>query len=432
MLGGAFVYAYSSPVTEAKNVGTGLSGNVDVVTLVNAINQIRVAAEGGHITRTGMVDVVLDDTGVNHGQGRDPESGYDTVDRRKGDLVLAKCGHQPLVDNGQENDNGDGIEVLHQIVGNAVKTHLASVGYYFVVNVTVHDPVDGVEAEDLASNKSTLDLIDKVVVPVENLGLAEAGLVRWLSSIHVAVLDHHPDNTEGVGNDGSLRRSDNVDLATEDKDEQSDEEDAEAEQVGTPEVAIPFQVGSGEQRQRSGVNAPVEDPLDRNGRVNDDLLASLVIGANDHLSPLVLIGNQRRNIGLDTTSSETDDDDGNNVTSKTSAVIQSGRDRCAGKDDETEDVDAAEDDDGVVLSKVLIGNNGTENGSNVAPELEEGGETSGSLVTHTERTTTFLTAARTRNVVLEDTGSTVVGETLAKFDNGNQESALGEGLSNLA
>lgn len=129
-----------------------------------------------------------------------------------------------------------------------MKTHLTGLGDEVVGEVTVDNPVDGVEAEDLASNKSTLDFIDKVVVPVEDLGLAEAGLVRWFSSIHVAVLDHHPDNTEGVGNDGSLRRSDNVDLATEDEDEQSDEEDAEAEQIGTPEVAIAFQVGSSEQR----------------------------------------------------------------------------------------------------------------------------------------------------------------------------------------
>lgn len=145
-----------------------------------------------------------------------------------------------------------------------------------------------------------------------------------------------------------------------------------------------------------------------------------------------MIGNQGRNVGLDTSSSETDDDNSNNVTSETSAVIQSGRNGCAGEDDKTEDVDAAEDDDGVVLSKVLIGNDGTENGSNVAPELEEGGEASGSLVTHTERTATFLTAARTRDVVLEDTGSTIVGEAFAELDDGDQESALGEGLSNLA
>lgn len=113
-------------------------------------------------------------------------------------------------------------------------------------------------------------------------------------------------------------------------------------------------------------------------------------------------------------------------------MVESSRDRCAGEDDKTDDVDAAEDDDSVVLSKVLIGDDGTKDRSNVAPELEEGRETSGSLVAHTERTATFLTTATTRDVVLEDTGSTIVSETLTELDNGDQESALGERLSDLA
>jgi hypothetical protein len=240
-------------------VGTGLRSNVDVVTLVNAINQVSVAVNGMEIARTGPVNVVLDDAGVNHGQRCDPESSYDAVDGREVNPVLAERGHEPLVDNGQEDDDGDGIEILHQIVGNTVEAHLAGLGDEIVGEVTVDDPVNGVEGEDLAGNKSTFDLFDKVVVPHENLGLAHTGLVRWLSSIHLAVLDHQPDNTEGIGNDGSLRRSDNIDLATEDEDEQPDEEDAETEQVGGPEVDVALQVRGSEQRQRSGVDAPVED-----------------------------------------------------------------------------------------------------------------------------------------------------------------------------
>lgn len=213
-------------------------------------------------------------------------------------------------------------------------THLTGLGDEVVGEVAIDDPVDGVEGENLAGDESTLDLINEVVVPVEQFGLAHAGLVRGLSSVHLPVLDHQPDNAEGIGDDGSLRRSNNVDLATEDEDEQSDEEDAETEQVSGPEVDVTLHVGGSEQRQRSGVDAPVEDlfplvkcqishdlrktyhvnPLDGNRRVNDDLLASFVIMANDHLSPLVLIGNQRRNVGLDATSSETNDDNGNDET----------------------------------------------------------------------------------------------------------------------
>ena len=242
-----------------EHVSTGLGGNVDVVTLVNAIDKISVAVAGMRVARTGLVDVVLNNASVNHGEGCNPESGYDTVDRREWDLVLAECRHEPLVNNRQENDNGDGVEVLHEIVGNTVATHLTGLGDEVVGEVAIDDPVDGVEGENLASDESTLDLIDEVVVPVEQLGLAHAGLVRGLSSVHLPVLDHQPDNAEGIGDDGSLRRSNNVDLATEDEDEQSDEEDAETEQVSGPEVDVTLHVGGSEQRQRSGVDAPVED-----------------------------------------------------------------------------------------------------------------------------------------------------------------------------
>jgi hypothetical protein len=155
------------------------------------------------------------------------------------------------------------------------------------------------------------------------------------------------------------------------------------------------------------------DALNGDRGVNDDTLASLVIVANNHLSPLVLVGNQGRDVGLDTTSSETDNDDSDDEASETRIVVESRRDGRAGKDEETDDVDTAEDDNGVVLSEILVGNDGTENGSNVAPELEEGGETSGSLVTHTERTTAFRSIAWTSDVVLENTGGSVVGETFA-------------------
>jgi len=184
--------------------------------------------------------------------------------------------------------------------------------------------------------------------------------------------------------------------------------------------------------QRGNNVAHHVNPLNGNGRVDDDALASLVVLANNHLSPLVLIGNQGRNVGLDTTSSQADDDDGNNEPTETSAMIESNRERGKGKDEQTDDVDAAEDDNGVVLSEILVGNDGTENGGYVAPELEKGRKSSGSLVAHTERTATIFTTAGTRNVVLEDTRGAVVGETLAQFDNSDKESTLGERLTDLA
>lgn len=180
---------------------------------------------------------------------------------------------------------------------------------------------------------------------------------------------------------------------------------------------------------------PVEnhvDPGNGDGGVNDDALTGLLVRANNHLATLVLIGNQGSDIGLDATSSKTNNDDRSNEATKTSASLKSNRNRCQGEDEETDDVDAAEDDNGVVLSHVLIGDDGTENGGNIAPELEESGQTSGSLMPHAERTTSLTAIKRTLDVVLKDTRGTIVGETLAKFDNGDQEGRLGKRLADLA
>lgn len=417
-----------------KHICTGLGSNVDVVALSNTVNLARIA-EGVAVARASLVDVVLDNGGVDHGKRGNPETGSDTVDRREVDPVLAEEREEELVHDRQEDDDGNGVEVLHQIVGDAVTSHLTGLSNEVVGEVAVDDPVDGVKAEDFAGNESTLDLINEVVVPESGGCLSESSLVRRLCAVHVACLDHLAHSTESVGDDGALRWADDVNLATKDEDEGTDEEDAQAEQVSGPEVDVALHVGGCEERQRTDVDAPVEDHVDAGDgdrRVNDDPLASLLVGTNDHLATLVLIGNQGSDVGLDTTSSEANDNNSCDETTETSASLKSNRDRSQGEDEETDDVDTAEDDDGVVLSEVLISNDSTKNRCNVAPELEESGETSGSLVSHTESTTALTAIERTLDVVLEDTGGTVVGESLAKFDDSDQESRLGQRLADLA
>lgn len=82
-------------------------------------------AERSVVARASAVDEVLDNGGVGHGQGSDPEAKSDTVDGREVDLELAHQRVDEAVQNGDEDDDGDGIEVLHKIVGNTVSLHLA-------------------------------------------------------------------------------------------------------------------------------------------------------------------------------------------------------------------------------------------------------------------------------------------------------------------
>jgi hypothetical protein len=45
-------------------------------------------------------------------------------------------------------------------------------------------------------------------------------------------------------------------------------------------------------------------------------------------------------------------------------VLQSGRDRSADQNEETDEIDTAEQDNSLVLAEVLISDNGTDDGSN--------------------------------------------------------------------
>lgn len=85
--------------------------------------------------------------------------------------------------------------------------------------------------------------------------------------------------------------------------------------------------------------------------------------------------------------------------------------RSCPKDDQSNPVDTGENQDRVVLSKVLIGNDGTENGRDVAEELEEGVETRGTGVAETKATRPIASVRVVANVVLEQTLAAVVYST---------------------
>jgi hypothetical protein len=100
---------------------------VDVVSLGDAVDD-RSVAEGMAVAGTSLVDVVLEDGGVEHGHGGDKEAECDTGDGAEGDVVFLEHGIDEAVEDGREEENGDGVEVLHQVVGDTVTSHLTGLG----------------------------------------------------------------------------------------------------------------------------------------------------------------------------------------------------------------------------------------------------------------------------------------------------------------
>jgi len=351
-----------------QHVGGGLDGDVHTVARRLPVHH------GGSatwvlVTGPGGVDQVLHDRGIHHGQRGDHEAEGDTGDRAEGELQTAHDGVHQGLKHGNEHDNRDRVKVLHQIIGNAVAFHLGGLGDEVAGELAVHDPVDRVEGEDAAGNQGTLELVDEVVVPGHGLHTPVLGLPAGFGGIHVAVCDHDPESSEGVRDDGALRRAHDVVLATENENGSTGGEHAETQQISRPEADVQLHVGGGQQRERTDVDTGVEDHVDTlNGqRRVDDHALTLGEGLEGHLLALVLVRNQRSHITLDSAGTQTDDQNGHDEATQAGAVLQSGGDGSADQDQQAGQVDTTEHHDRLVLAEVLIGNNGTKDGGNCRP-----------------------------------------------------------------
>lgn len=68
----------------------------------------------------------------------------------------------------------------------------------------------------------------------------------------------------------------------------------------------------------------------------------------------------------------------------------------------------------------------------IAPELEEGGQSSGTLMAHTEGAAALAAIQRTQNIVLEQTRHAIVCESLRQLDYGHQPGRNGQVLGDMA
>lgn len=119
-----------------------------------------------------------------------------------------------------------------------------------------------------------------------------------------------------------------------------------------------------------------------------------------------MVGNQGSDVGLDATSSETNDNDGSNISTQSGTALNGDGQRGGPKDDQTDPVDHSENQDRVVLSEVLISNNGTENRRDVAEELEENVQAGSASMSKTETCRSITSVGVVVDVVLEKTLAT--------------------------
>lgn len=148
-----------------------------------------------------VVDVVLQDAGVDHGDGDKEEAAEDAGSGVEVDLVIAESGvhdhystrRKRLVESDEgeweragaltiqernEDDQSNRIEVLQQVVGRAVQGHLPRLRDEVVPDLDPADEVEGQEEEHLAAAQAALHLGH---VRVRVAGLAGEGVRGQLS-----------------------------------------------------------------------------------------------------------------------------------------------------------------------------------------------------------------------------------------------------------
>lgn len=81
-----------------------------------------------------MVDVVLDDGGPYHGGAADEEAGGDFADGCEADAGFAEGRVDEEVVEGDEYEEGEGVEVGEDVVGDAVALHDGCLGDEVVVD----------------------------------------------------------------------------------------------------------------------------------------------------------------------------------------------------------------------------------------------------------------------------------------------------------
>jgi len=85
------------------------------------------------------------------------------------------------------------------------------------------------------------------------------------------------------------------------------------------------------------------------------------------LSAAILVCNKRSHIGLDASGADADDNDGCDEATEAGTVLERARDGGGDQDEKADDVDEGEDEDRVVLSEILVCDDGSEDGCHWQP-----------------------------------------------------------------
>lgn len=362
---------------------------------------------------TGAVDVDLNNAGRDHGSGCNHESHRNTLDGREANSGLAKSGIEEGVDQGDEEDQGQGVEVVDQIVGDcrkvlsvyevflaqgsvltSTKIKSCRLGGQVVDHLVVSEPVQWQPEEDLASVESTGNLINPDIVEAGHPSGSVAAESTRLDAVPEVLMLEVAVSLDGVRGYAALACESeklssvaqnraswwggDIELLAAHQDEGSGEEHKRWQRVTQPESNVLLGVDHANATdETTGVDHHVEveeDSAVGDLRVNDNALAGLWQCQDLWASLLDLFSEKRRNVRLETTSSQSHDDEPNSETTESTLfVVHDTGNRRHDEDSVSNKRGENTPLNGGVTTKVGIGNVSTDKRHQVSPELVERG-----------------------------------------------------------
>jgi len=260
-----------------------------------------------------LVDVVLHHTGGNHGRSREKEAQGHALDWGEVEADLLEPGVKEAVEDRNQDDDGDGVEVLDNIVGNAVQLHGAGLRCQVAGHLVVGEVEDGQEQEHLAGHEAAAYLVDPGIIvchprwPLLCRYLARTGVVPVQLLEPSRLVDRVEEHVHKLAQHRARGWGEMVLLLLGPEDQRRQEEEASRKQESEPEADVLLGPDHGHLADDStDVDGEVEveeDACVGKGGVENDALSLLHYDSD---AVPVLLGKERRDVGLEEARTNTE------------------------------------------------------------------------------------------------------------------------------
>ena len=259
-----------------------------------------------------LVGVVVEQ-GITHtAEGGHGQTGGDTGNGAVVDVKPSKRGVQAVVEDGGGGDDGEGVEVGNNVVGNTIGLQHGRQERSGGTETVVVEVLNREEAEDTSTLECAADILNELVTPLNlvlalKTGSSDVGRLGQIPEtvttklLESTTAEADTEDTEDVGKIGAAGRVEDETLAEEPQEKGERKVEDKRDEEGEPPANVLLGVGSGNTHEATDVDHEVEpqhDTLSGGLGILDNTLASLE-NLDHRLGVGNLIEEEGRDVGLE-------------------------------------------------------------------------------------------------------------------------------------